>query len=57
MPASGEEARVSSLEAEVFDTLWFFGLSYAMDGVIRNETFIETDIAAIFVNCLRSGSN
>jgi len=32
-------------------------LSYAMDGVIRNETFIETDIAAIFVNCWRSGAN
>ncbi len=30
----------------------FFGLSYAMDGVIKNETFIETDIAAIFVNML-----
>jgi len=34
------------------EQFWFFGLSYAMDGVIRNETFIETDIAAIFVNCL-----
>jgi len=33
------------------EQFWFFGLSYAMDGVIRNETFIETDIAAIFVNC------
>ena len=37
--------------------LRFFGLSYAMDEVIRNETFIETDIAAIFVNCWRSGAN
>jgi len=36
---------------------WFFGLSYAMDGVIRNETLIETDIAAIFVNCFRSRAN
>ncbi|TRV08480.1 MAG: hypothetical protein EWV41_10380 [Microcystis wesenbergii Mw_MB_S_20031200_S109] len=36
---------------------WFFGLSYAMDGVIRNETLIETDITAIFVNCLRSEAN
>ncbi|MFN7566036.1 MAG: hypothetical protein ACK5QJ_03135, partial [Microcystis sp.] len=35
----------------------FFGLSYAMDGVIRDETLIETDITAIFVNCLRSGAN
>ncbi len=35
----------------------FFGLSYAMDGVIRNETLIETDITAIFVNCLRSEAN
>ncbi len=33
--------------------LRFFGLSYAMDGVIRNETLIETDMAAIFVNCFR----
>jgi hypothetical protein len=39
------------------EQFWFFGLSYAMDGVIRNETFIETDIAAIFVNCLRSEAN
>jgi hypothetical protein len=37
--------------------LRFFGLSYAMDGVIRNETLIETDITAIFVNCWRSGAN
>ncbi len=28
----------------------FFGLSYAMDGVIKNETFIETDIAAKFAH-------
>ena len=35
----------------------FFGLSYAMDGVIRNETLIEKDIAAIFVNSWRSGAN
>jgi len=26
-------------------------------GVIRDETLIETDITAIFVNCLRSGAN
>jgi alkylhydroperoxidase family enzyme len=26
-------------------------------GVIRNETLIETDITAIFVNCLRSRAN
>ncbi len=35
----------------------FFGFCYAIDGVIRNETLIERDIAAIFVNCLRSGAN
>ncbi|CCI31850.1 hypothetical protein MICAI_2180007 [Microcystis sp. T1-4] len=35
----------------------FFGLSYAMDGVIRNETLIETGVAAIFVNCFRSRAN
>ena len=34
-----------------------FGLSYATDRVIRDETLIETDITAIFVNCLRSGAN
>jgi len=28
-----------------------------MDGVIRNETLIETDIAAIFVNCFWSRAN
>ncbi|CCI23990.1 conserved hypothetical protein [Microcystis aeruginosa PCC 9808] len=26
-------------------------------GAIRDETLIETDITAIFVNCLRSGAN
>ena len=26
-------------------------------GVIRDETLIETDITAIFVNCLQSGAN
>ncbi len=38
-------------------TKGFFGLSYAMDGVIRNETLIETGVAAIFVNCFRSRAN
>ena len=33
--------------------VWFFGLSYAMDGIVRNETLIETDVAAIFANCFR----
>ena len=37
--------------------VWFFGFCYAMDGVIRNETLIETDIAAILVNCFRSRTN
>jgi hypothetical protein len=36
---------------------WFFGLCYAMDGVIRDETLIEKDIDAIFVNCFRSRTN
>jgi len=31
-----------------------FGLSYARDGMIGDETLIEKDIAAIFVNCFRS---
>ena len=35
----------------------FFGLCYAMDGVIRDETLIEKDIDAIFVNCFRSRTN
>ena len=39
------------------EKLWLFGLSYATDRVIRDETLIETDITAIFVNCLRSGAN
>ncbi len=34
-----------------------FGLSYATDRVIRDETLIETDITAIFVNCFRSKAN
>ncbi|TRU72086.1 MAG: hypothetical protein EWV55_15535 [Microcystis viridis Mv_BB_P_19951000_S69] len=36
---------------------WFFGLCYAMNEVIRDETIIEKDIAAIFVNCFRSRTN
>jgi len=28
-----------------------------MDGVIRDETIIEKDIAAIFVNCFPSRTN
>jgi membrane protease YdiL (CAAX protease family) len=36
---------------------WFFGLSYAMDGIVRNETLIEMGVAAIFVNCFRSRAN
>lgn len=35
----------------------FFGLSYAMDGIVRNETLIETGVAAIFANCFRSRAN
>ena len=48
--------RVYSLTRKTFglEIILWRGL---MDGVIRNETFIETDIAAIFVNCLRSGAN
>ncbi|MFM7793299.1 MAG: hypothetical protein ACKO90_36165, partial [Microcystis panniformis] len=28
----------------IFDKDWLFGLCYAMDGVIRDETFIEKGI-------------
>ncbi len=35
----------------------FFGLCYARDGIIRDETLIEKDIAAIFVNCFQSRAN
>ena len=35
----------------------FFGLFYAMDGIVRNETLIETGVAAIFANCFRSRAN
>jgi hypothetical protein len=52
-----KEALTEYFEAFLYFFFRFFGLSYAMDEVIRNETFIETDIAAIFVNCLRSGAN
>jgi len=30
---------------------WFFGFCYATDGFIQNETLIEKNIDAIFVNC------
>jgi hypothetical protein len=35
----------------------FFGLCYAMSFSIRDETLIEKDIDAIFVNCFRSRTN
>ncbi|BAG04784.1 unknown protein [Microcystis aeruginosa NIES-843] len=37
--------------------LRFFGLCYAMSFSIRDETLIEKDIDAIFVNCFRSRTN
>ena len=45
------------VQVYLVEDLRFFGFCYAIDGVIRNETLIERDIAAIFVNCLRSGAN
>ena len=49
----------SSIQDEVAEALKerLFGLSYATDRVIRDETLIETDITAIFVNCFRSKAN
>ncbi|MFM6063577.1 MAG: hypothetical protein ACKPAE_14420, partial [Microcystis panniformis] len=35
---------VISYQLSVVRRLWFFGLSYAMDGSIRDETLIEKDI-------------
>ncbi len=52
-----QEIKSERVLSRVEREIGFFGLSYAIDEVIRNETFIETDIAAIFVNCLRSGAN
>ncbi|UGS11452.1 MULTISPECIES: jacalin-like lectin [Microcystis] len=36
------------------EIIGLFGLSYARDGMIGDETLIEKDIAAIFVICFRS---
>jgi hypothetical protein len=51
-----DHQRLANLE-ELLKLLYekrFFGLSYATDRMIRDETLIEKDIASIFGNCFRS---
>jgi hypothetical protein len=39
-----ETEQYQALPAKVSQQVWFFGLSYATDRIIRNETLIEKDI-------------
>ncbi|BAG04932.1 unknown protein [Microcystis aeruginosa NIES-843] len=52
-----EKTSLSPLPMSLNSRFWFFGLCYARDGIIRDETLIEKEIASRFVNCFRSRTN